>query len=578
MGHPEASREEAERIPAVSVRLVSEMLSRLTSGHLEAERGDLKRAAARLPEVENLLHRGIACGALADPWNILGFQGLFPLSPAREDSTPDARLGELVQVVEQTFNLYARLSSEAAAAGDEELARSLTEGMERLAAWWDPFATVEVSDMRRVHGGEAAASARQVASALAGWRQRGEAAADLAFWRGQLDQFRSAKAFSLVVDALLRKGDFRAAMALLVSWVGQAEQVPLEEGAYSFHALALRWLLALTQPAGETEGAALPPAEERRALIIKFFDYLEANAEEFWEVPTLDVVGPEAPDEEEEDLYGAAYEGVTYEDSTDDSEGSVSDGGGPREEFDLEREGERLDRRLRFQTTLARLWQVAARLPDSPPPNPPPAGGGGQGGGPAAAWLRAARDKRRRMLRLLDAVHAQPLPDPGGAYDALVEYDRRRVLKDQLLYATIGACLHLTLAVGACAGRLAPTTRRTRRSQRRRGNRPRCSWKRRCFGASRRRPARRCRRSRKASAGRCWRCCRWPTAARRGRSCGCGRPRPSFWRCWPTCRGWGCCVRRSSCCGRRGRWSRRSRRAPVACGNSITSFKPLSRP
>ncbi len=442
MGYPEASREEAGRIPAVSVRMVSDILSRLTSGQLEAEKGDLKKAASRLPEVEDLLRRGVACGALADPWNILGFQGLFPLSPAREDSTPDARLNELVHVVEQTFHLYARLSSEAAAAGDEDKARSLADGMDRLAAWWDPFATGEVGEVRRVHGGEAAASARHVAAALAGWRKRGEAAADLAFWRDQIGQFRSAKAFALVVDALLRKGDFRAAMALLASWLGRSEQAPLEDGASSFHALAWRWMLALTQPADDADGAALPPPEERRALVVKFFDYLEANAEDYWEVPELDVAAGEAKEEEEEDLYGAAYEDVTYQDSTDDDEGAVSDGGGPREEFDLEREGERLADRLRFQTTLARLWQAAARFL------------GAEGGpdSPAAGWLREARDKRRKMLRLLDAVHAQPLPDPGGAYEALVEYDRRRVLKDQLLYAATGACLHLTLAVGALRG------------------------------------------------------------------------------------------------------------------------------
>ena len=29
---------------------------------------------------------GLACGAFADPWNVLGFQGLFPLSPARKRS------------------------------------------------------------------------------------------------------------------------------------------------------------------------------------------------------------------------------------------------------------------------------------------------------------------------------------------------------------------------------------------------------------------------------------------------------------------------------------------------------------
>jgi hypothetical protein len=55
-------------------------------------------------------------------------------------------------------------------------------------------------------------------------------------------------------------------------------------------------------------------------------------------------------------------------------------------------------------------------------------------------------------MTLLDAVHGQALPEPGGAYDALLEYDRRRVLKEQLLYTTIGACLDLTLAVGALQG------------------------------------------------------------------------------------------------------------------------------
>ena len=49
-------------------------------------------------------------------------------------------------------------------------------------------------------------------------------------------------------------------------------------------------MLALTQPADDADGAALPPAAERRDLVVKFFDYLEANAEEYWEVPTLDLV------------------------------------------------------------------------------------------------------------------------------------------------------------------------------------------------------------------------------------------------------------------------------------------------
>src|SRR5205807_4952059 len=136
----------------------------------------------------------------------------------------------------------------AAARGDGELVGSVGAGMRQLAAWWDPFATATVSEVRPVLGGEAAASAEQVAEALARWHERGEASADLAFWRQHLDNFRSPKAFALVVDALLRKHDYRASMALLMNWLSQAEEVPLEDGPHSFPALALRWMLAVTTP------------------------------------------------------------------------------------------------------------------------------------------------------------------------------------------------------------------------------------------------------------------------------------------------------------------------------------------
>jgi len=245
MGYPQASRREAAHIPAASVRLLSEILGRLTTGQLLVDRGRLSEAAALLPEVEDLLRRGIACGAFVDPWNVLGFQGLFPLFTAREDSIRDTRVDELVQVMEQTFNLYSRLASEAAASGDKELGTSLLSNLRRFATWWDRLATTSVNEVRRVHGGDTVASAEHVVAALSRWRERGETAADLAFWREHLQGFQSAKAFALVVDALLRKRDYRAAMALLMNWLGQAEQVPLEDGDYSFHGLALRWMLSL---------------------------------------------------------------------------------------------------------------------------------------------------------------------------------------------------------------------------------------------------------------------------------------------------------------------------------------------
>lgn len=434
MGYPEASRQAAAHIPTASVRLTSEVLGRLTTGQLQADRGDLAGGAGLLPEVEDLLQRGIACGAFADPWNILGFQGLFPLFTAREDSVRDTRIDDLVYMVEQTFSLYARLESEAAAAGRDDLLKGLQPSLRRLAAWWDRFASIEVSGIRRVQGGEAAASAEHVATVLAHWRERGEATADLAFWRQHLGGFRSPKAFALVVDALLRKRDHRAALALLMSWLGQAEQVPLEDGDYTFHALALRWMLT----AGD------------RGLIVKFFDYLEANAEEYWQVPALETEEmADEEEDEEENPFGAAYEGVTYRDSTDASEGEVVDGGGPETTFDLEADADRLQKRLRFLATLARLWGLAVRTAPAD---------AAAGAWPEALgrWLATARDNQQKLLALLDAVKAHPVPEPLGSYDSLVEYDRRRVLKEQVLSGTIATCLDTTLAVGTLQGVLHP--------------------------------------------------------------------------------------------------------------------------
>ena len=432
LGYPDASRREAARIPVTSVRLLSEILGRLRTGHLLAERGELAEAARLLPEAEELLHRGIACGAFVDPWNVLGFQGLFPLSPAREDSIRDPRVEELIQMVEALLNLYARLMSEAAGTGQPALVQALTEGMRRLAAWWDRFATVEVSDVRKVHGGSTAASAEHVARALALWHERGAATADIAFWKQHLPGLRSPEAFALVIDALLRKQDYRASLALLVNWLGQAEQVPLAEGDHSFHALALRWMLAAV---GEERMEAVSP--ERWELVRKFFDYLEANAEDYWQVPVLESTRAARQEEDEEDLFSAAYEGVTYRDTTGGEEGAVSDGGEEKDDFDLEAEAERLERRLAFLGTLARLWQIAAaRRPSSPTPE-------------LSGWLATARDNRRKLLALLDALHEYPVSPPWGAFDEAVEYDRRRVLKEQLQYAVIGTCLETTLALGA---------------------------------------------------------------------------------------------------------------------------------
>jgi hypothetical protein len=454
MGYPEQSRREAARIPAASVRMLSEVLGRLAFGRLHLDRGERAEAAALLPEDEDLLQRGIQCGAFPDPWNILGFQGLFPLSPAREDSVRDTRIDELVHLMQLLFGFYSRLLSEAAAAGEGDLVATLTQGMRRLAGWWDRFASVEVGEVRWVHGGEAADSAEHVAAALARWHERGAASADLGFWRQHLENFRSPKAFALVVDALLRQGDYKAGMALMMNWLSQAEQVPLEDAEHSFHTLALRWMLGVTASGGRqppdtvTNQGADAPRSPSWPLVVKFFDYLEANAEDYWQVPSLgpeQLPMPRPAGEDEDDLYSAAYEDVSYRDTADDNEeGAVADGG-PRQEFHLEAEGEFLARRLRFLATVARLWLLAARQDVRLGPD---AGRTEQ----LTAWLATARDMQARLLALLDALQAIPVPQPIGSEESLVEYDRRRLFKEHLLYHAIDTCLEMAQAVGALHG------------------------------------------------------------------------------------------------------------------------------
>ena len=242
--------------------------------------------------------------------------------------------------------------------------------MDVLADWWDKFATTEVGSVESFSGRETRESADHVASALRAWHEAGAASGDLAFWRERAEQFRSPKAYALVVDALLEQRSPVAAMALLVQWLSQADQIPLAEEDYSFHNLALDWMQDLWDDFddGEADGRQTP--QQRWALARKFLDYLEANAEEYWEVPALRAgarwkrPASEEEDDEVDDLYGAAYEGVTFRGSTeDDIEGEMLEGGdtgGEPTDFELVEEAERIVGRLTFLATLAQLWKLAA--------------------------------------------------------------------------------------------------------------------------------------------------------------------------------------------------------------------------
>ncbi len=498
MGFTEASRRQVAIVPVASARMQCEIHCRLTTANLAIKQGDLASAAQTAREIESLLHRAIECGAMIDPWNLLGFGAQFSLFPALENSVRDVRADDLVDTVRDLFALRSRIQSEAAAAGQLQLADDVAAETDQLAQWWDRFASAEVSEVEGFSGKEAADSARHVARALGEWHKAGAAAGDIAFWRGQVEQFNSTKAYAEVVSALIDQQDLRGSAALMMAWLSRVDQAPLEEGDHSFNRLALRWMNTLRL---QTD----MPAVQRWQLLRWFFDYLEANAGEYWEVPKatwpdgLSAVveepfdeDEEFDDEEDEDPFAAAYEGVVYRDSTRDGiESELFDPTSPATEYELDQESARLHRRIGFLATLTELWRIAGVLlceTMSPPqstrtrkgkqacqtqPQDAPVTGSQAGSSPtgsqaaqeaadpalpdaAKAWLARCVQLRQQLQRFLTEIHRHPVPEPSTSHESLVEYDRRQYVKEMLLDHAIrtvvsaGAAIRSLLTTDCC--------------------------------------------------------------------------------------------------------------------------------
>jgi hypothetical protein len=436
MGYFEAAEREADVAPTASARMLCRIDCRLTAGHQALRKGRLEKAALILPEIIGVMHRAIQCGAIVDPWNILGFDANFSLFPALENSIHDHRVDELVLLMEEIFGLYSRIWSEAAAIDDGALCKQISSQFHEVAEWWRQYAAHEVSSVEAVDVLDIYRAAKHVAEVLNLWHKGGAAAGNVAFWAPHAERFDSPKAYSLVVDAVLDKGDFVAAMALLVHWLGHAESVGLEKADSSFHALAERWLRESAQ----------------WSLARKFLDYLEANAETYWRVPRfelgashefhapndayVDVDTPE--DDDDQDLFSAAYEEMVYIDSTADGrEGSIFDEGDATDD-ELERESRRIADRLAFHLGLARMWGLAALLVTRRTP--------GETAHPdddkrrldsLTRWASQAEKNRRDLLDLLQSIDRYTLLTPSGDHDSMVEYDRQRVIKETLLERVI---------------------------------------------------------------------------------------------------------------------------------------------
>nr|WP_052303608.1 hypothetical protein [Pirellula staleyi] len=448
MGHVKAARRQADVVPCASARMLCQIDCLLTTGHLACDAGDLEKANSLAPQIFRLLERGIQCGAILDPWNIIGFDAHFSLFPAMENSVRDHRADELVSLMDRLFAFYSRIWSEAAAVDRSDLCDNIRDIFQGVASWWHKFAVHEVSTVEAVDPLVLYRAAEGVADALHVWHRGGAAAGDVAFWAPHAAMFDSPKAYALVIDSLLARKDFVASMALLMSWLGEAERIGLERADSSFHDLGLRWFSEMTS-LSTIDPSSPSDAQAAWDKARKFLDYLEANAESFWAVPQfkLGASGPKkhrrkddhettAGDEDDgENLFGSAYEGMVYRDSTDDGvQGPIFEQASTSHD-ELLIESKRVADRLSFLSTVVKLWKLAVVSPafasvvrmqhDSP-----------QLASRITAmerWRQQAIENREGLARLLATVRDYKIGAPAADHDSMVEYDRRRMTKESLL-------------------------------------------------------------------------------------------------------------------------------------------------
>ncbi len=455
MGFEEASCEEASIIPCLSARFESEIQSRLVMVPRIVRNGELDTARRLITEVIDFLHRGIECGGLVDPWNILGFQGLFPLFFAREDSIPDSRVEVLLDIMGQIFDVCALTMSEAAAAGRKDLHDSVLKDFQELAEHWDRYATTTVNDLSHVEGMKSVEAATQVARVLAEWRTAGESAGDISFWRQHVEDFDATSSFAQVVTALLDRKDHVAAMGLLMQWLSYAETVPLENGPHSIHRMLHRLLQCICDQ---------PEPDKRWNNLRRLFAFIEANAGLFWEIPSLGEFaeqrkrgrkgGKEKDDldiehlfdgeESDDKLLEAAWDDVTYRDSTDDGNASdTMDGSSAPGTTEFEVLYRQMEPRLKFLHTVGSLWGIAAVWVSRSAATSDTADDQKEH---LREWLASIRGRLQGLSDLVREVRDYEITTLGSGLEGNIEYDIQMQCRFLLMQNALSTTVEFLMA------------------------------------------------------------------------------------------------------------------------------------
>lgn len=449
---------EAERlvgvVPAASARMLARIGGRVVAAQRtlrHAASGGVAAAAAeaidQLDDATDLLFRAVGCGAMVDPWNILGLAGQFPLHEPGGESLPDPRVDDLVGTTGSILDGYAAVWRACAVAGASAEASRAANAVERLATWWDRHATTTVSGVEHLSGREVRDSTREVIDSLKRRREQ-SAAPPPGFWRREVASFSSPRSHAQAADALLREGDLDGAMGLLVHWASLLEGETLEQLGDEWLAAAGRWMtraLADASPAG-------------RMRVRRFLDLVEANTSPVADVIEATATGrgsadprrgtggadePGAVDDDHvdaEESVASAYESMVWRDSTDDG----VDGG----MLDVEMAGvspaggvAAVEQAAHFVAGSARLMRqavtawcgAAAATAASLPRDEIDA---------LIGWRHTLRRLRRAIVRSAMLIADRDAAPPLGMPPA--EYDRLRWQRDVTVERLIDAALQAT--------------------------------------------------------------------------------------------------------------------------------------
>ena len=269
MGYLEAAQRQANIVPVSAARMLCQIDCLLSAGRLQIEAGELEAALRTVPEIMDLVQRGIECGAIVDPWNLLGFDGHFSLFPAPSNSVPDHRVDQLVDLVESVLGYCSQLWAEAASRDLPLVCGRIKLQLEAIAHWWYEFAPHEVSSSGAINPKDLVKAADHVAQALTLWHRGGSAAGDVEFWSKHAKMFDSPQAYALVIEALLQRDDVSTVMALLIHWLSRSEAIPLLVADCSFHQLVARWLLRLKEQQAARFGRGIRGVSGPRLQVLR---------------------------------------------------------------------------------------------------------------------------------------------------------------------------------------------------------------------------------------------------------------------------------------------------------------------